>query len=228
MSRLDNARITCEDDLPLFEGDELILPLGIVIGEDQTPSITCYPAFRDVAEEIAALPSDILTKKETLAELLSRCLPRLSALGYQAEWHITTVYSLDRREDVKKECLRADTEPLLPDHPYQNLTDCEPDPLGEGLLCFGTVCDGKILSAASENPHEEGETIVDVGVETAEGYEKNGYAAANVAALAYYLLDPGIRVTYLAEDDNPASHRVAEKVGFRPTGKELRLVGYKE
>ena len=220
--------IVYEEERPLREGEELVLPLGIVLGEEGTVSITAYPSFREAAERAEGLPPSTLTTPAVLDELLRMCDPKLTALGYRAAWHITTVYTLRRREDIGKDCFREDTELLLPDHPHENLTDCEPDPCGEGLLCFGTVRDGKILSAASENPHDEGDTVIDIGVETAEGEEGKGYATANVAALAYYLLDPGMRVTYLAEADNPASHRVADKVGFRPTATELRLVAYQE
>jgi len=34
-------------------------------------------------------------------------------------------------------------------------------------------------------------------------------------------------VTYIAEDDNLPSRRVAEKVGFIPHTRELRVVAYK-
>ena len=115
----------------------------------------------------------------------------------------------------------------MPDTAYENLTECQPDPLGEGYLCFGTVLDGRIVSAAAENPHDPSDTVIDIGVETAEGYEGHGYAASNVASLAYYLLDPGMTVTYIAEDNNPASLRVAEKVGFTPWERELRVVAYR-
>jgi len=46
--------------------------------------------------------------------------------------------------------------------------------------------------------------------------------------LAYYLLDPGVTMTYIAEDDNLPSRRVAEKVGFLPSTRELRVVAWRE
>ena len=93
-----------------------------------------------------------------------------------------------------------------------------------------TVSENTEDETTSEPVSEEvsEDTVIDIGVETAEGNERHGYAASNVASLAYYLLDPGVTVTYIAETNNPASMRVAEKVGFRPTAKELRLVGYRK
>ena len=49
-----------------------------------------------------------------------------------------------------------------------------------------------------------------------------------MASLAYYLLDPGVFVTYIVDDENEASLRVAEKVGFLPETRELRIVCYRK
>jgi len=221
-------RILWEDNTPLAEGDDLVLPIGVTKEQNGDPCVTAYEAFREEALWLASLPSDALFTPETAAALWEKASVKLAAYGYQSELTETTVYRLSQREAVNRSCIREDSEPLLPDHPYRNLTDCEPDPLGDGLLCFGTVVDGVILSAASENPHDEDDTVIDIGVETAPDYEGRGFAASNVAALAYYLLDPGVAVTYIVENNNPASMRVAEKVGFLPHAKELRVVGWRE
>ena len=219
--------ITYEDSLPLENSEDVIFPLGMTLSK-KGRRITAAPELKALAEWLDSLPEEQLFREETANVIKEHLVPLLSSYGYEGELHLSTVFSLTKREEVNRSLVRPDTEPLLPDHPYENLTDCEPDPLDEGLLCFGTVLDGKILSAAAENPHDLEDTVIDIGVETAEGYEGNGYAASNVASLAYYLLDPGITVTYIAETNNPASMRVAEKVGFRPTAKELRLVGYRK
>lgn len=218
--------IVWEEEPTLLDGEEMLFPLGLVLSKKER-RITAYPSFAEEAELLASLSEDRLFTEETQAMLIARIAPRLAARGFEGEWHLTTVFSLTRREDVRREEIRPDSEALMPDMPYENLTDCRPDPLNEGYLCFGTVLDGRVVSAASENPHDPEDTVIDIGVETAEGYEGNGYAASNVAALAYYLLDPGMTVTYIAEDNNPASLRVAEKVGFTSTEKELRLVAYR-
>lgn len=64
----------------------------------------------------------------------------------KAETVFSTEFHIDKKEKLNKALILPSTEPLLPQHSYENLTDCEPDPLGEGLLCFGTVIDGKIVS----------------------------------------------------------------------------------
>ncbi len=222
------SMIVIEDRSPTESGADMIFPVGVTLTVDGIRTVTALPETKDVAAYMDALPAEDLFRPETAEALLARLADRLTAWGYEAEIAVSTVYQLTDRQQVERRRILASSEPLLPDHGYENLTDCEPDPLGEGLLCFGTVMDGKILSAASENPHAEGDSVIDVGVETAEGYEGRGYAASNIAALAYYLLDPGVTVTYIVEDDNAPSRRVAEKVGFIPATRELRVVAWRK
>ncbi|MBQ4065386.1 MAG: GNAT family N-acetyltransferase [Clostridia bacterium] len=219
--------IVYEDEAPLTEGFDMLFPVGVTLTAEGIRTVTAFQECRDAAEYLDGLPAEDLFAPATQEALLAMLAERLATWGYEAETATTTVYHLTDRQQIDRRVILPSSEPLMPDHGYENLTDCEPDPFGEGLLCFGTVADGRILSAASENPHAEGDTVIDIGVETAEGHEGKGYAASNVAALAYYLLDPGVTVTYIAEDDNLPSRRVAEKVGFIPHTRELRVVAYK-
>ena len=219
--------IVYEDMTPLTGGFDMLFPVGVTLTKEGDRTVTALPPCSKAAEFLDTLPADELFTSETKEKLLSLLAELLAIWGYEAEATTSTVYQLTDRQQIDRRVILPSSEVLMPDHGYENLTDCEPDPLDEGLLCFGTVLDGKILSAASENPHAEGDTVIDVGVETAEGHEGKGYAASNVAALAYYLLDPGVTVTYIAEDDNAPSRRVAEKVGFTPHTRELRVVAYR-
>lgn len=201
-----------------------MLPLGLTLSTDGVRTVTTFDETRDAAEYLDALPEDEIFTEKTKKHLISLLEDRMAGFGYDTEIVFATEYVLESRPDVDRSVIRTDTEPLLPEHGYDNLTECEPDPLGEGLLCFGTVIDGKIVSAAAENPHSPDDTVIDIGVETADGHTGNGYGASNTASLAYYLLDPGMKVTYIAEDDNIASVKIAEKVGFTPGTRELRVV----
>ena len=68
----------------------------------------------------------------------------------------------------------------------------------------------------------------DVCVETAPGEEGKGYAASAVAYLTRELLKRGKVVTYTLREDNPASARVAEKVGFRDKSREFVAACYRD
>ncbi len=213
-----------ETSFGFLENFDVVLPLGLTLSPDGERTVTTFDETLDAGELLEALPSEeIFTEKtkEALTELLAE---RFSELGYDMRVVFATEFRISDREKVNKRLILPSTEPLLPENDYENLTECEPDPLDEGLLCFGSVIDGRIVSAASENPHDPDDTVIDIGVETNEAYENRGLAASNTASLAYYLLDPGITVTYIAENDNVPSLRVAEKVGFEPNIRELRIV----
>ncbi len=215
-----------EDGYTLVGRCELILPLGLTLSEKGERNITYFSEALCAAEYLDKLPKDEIFTEKTIDTIKKMLTEKFSSFGYDLEVVLSTVFRLDSRDKINKKLILPSTEPLLPEHGYENLTDCEPDPLGEGLLCFGTVIDEKIVSAAAENPHDADDKVIDIGVETAPGYEGQGFAASNIASLAYYLLDPGMSVTYIAEENNLPSLRVAEKVGFSPSTRELRVVCY--
>ncbi|MBQ7124968.1 MAG: hypothetical protein IJO00_01260 [Clostridia bacterium] len=215
-----------EDGYTLVGRCELILPLGLTLSKKGERNITYFSEALCAAEYLDKLPDDEIFTEKTIDTIKKMLTEKFSSFGYDLEVVLSTVFRLDNRDKINKSLILPSTEPLLPEHGYENLTDCEPDPLGEGLLCFGTVIDEKIVSAAAENPHDADDKVIDIGVETAPGYEGRGFAASNIASLAYYLLDPGMSVTYIAEENNLPSLRVAEKVGFSPSTRELRVVCY--
>lgn len=216
--------IITDSGYPLAGKFEMILPLGLTLTADGARTVTTYDETRDAAEYLDGIPEGEIFTDATKQRIIELIGDRMADFGYDTEVVFSTEYILDNRLNVDRSVIRADTEPLLPEHGYENLTDCEPDPLGEGLLCFGTVIDGRIVSAAAENPHSPDDTVIDIGVETADDHTGNGYGASNVASLAYYLLDPEMKVTYTVEDDNIASVKIAQKVGFVPGTRELRAV----
>ncbi len=99
--------------------------------------------------------------------------------------------------------------------------------IAEEITTFVTVSNGEIVSVAAENMACSGDFdndpecrgVTEIGVETAVGYRKHGYASSCTAALAGALLDEGIYVTYETDCDNIASKMTAERVGFRQYGK---------
>ena len=58
------------------------------------------------------------------------------------------------------------------------------------------------------------ETLWDVGIDTLEAHRRRGHAEAAFRALAGHLAAQGLQPVWGAEEDNTASLRLAEKLGF--------------
>jgi len=108
-----------------------------------------------------------------------------------------------------------------------------PPPPGEYAIWHDRGIWGLRLRVRGEEVAEatvnwEGRRFAELGVATlGERYEGRGYATAVVRALARMLQRRGRTPLYCAPDMHPASLRVAEKAGFRPSGKrEICLEGY--
>ena len=59
------------------------------------------------------------------------------------------------------------------------------------------------------------ETLWDVSIDTVPDLRRSGYATAAVAALVAYMGERGRAPMWCAAEDNPASMRLARKLGFR-------------
>ena len=188
-----------------------------------------------VAEEIASkldfldgMTEDELAKQETIDRIISLVEAQCEQNGYDINYGKNCIYKLTRREDVKKSLILDSSEVLMPEGEYESLIDVDVTALESGCLAFATVIDGVIVSIASENPYREDENTVNIGVETADGYTKKGYGASNVAALSYYLLDTGMTVEYTVDNQNDASIRLAERVGFEKDRFVINVFAHKQ
>lgn len=222
-----NIRI--EDDRPLKEREDVVFPLRVVLSCD-SGDITLYAMkeFEFAAGKLDGVTADKLFADDTREYVSSMINEAADTYGYDSEVVLCTEYALEKREQVNKSLILDSTEALMSDCGYNNMTECVPDPNNEGLLCFGTVIDGEIVSSAVENPHHPDDNVIDIAVETCEECRGKGYGASNVAALSYYLLDPDIMVTYTTEDTNIQSVRLAEKVGFTKCQRVLVAAMYKK
>ena len=196
----------------------------MILSRDGIRTVVADRAFAAEAEALDAMPDDAIFAPETAEALLERLKPAAAARGCTAEISAAATYEIARPEDVNRSVILSSTRALTREDLFENLTDCEIDPYGMGLLCFGTVINGRILSAASENPSFG--DVVDIGVETADGFENRGYGTSNAAMLAAALLENGNVVTYTVEGENPASGLVAEKVGFSLRERDFWIVFY--
>ena len=117
--------------------------------------------------------------------------------------------------------------------PCVRLTD-ESIPAAEGLrlpthcfpagIAYGVIVDGKAVSIAFA--HRTGvmeDEVADIGIETAEGYRRRGYAKTAVSAVAAHVIDRGGEARYGCSPENYASVATARSVGFVPYGRSLVL-----
>lgn len=93
----------------------------------------------------------------------------------------------------------------------------------EGVV-YGAVCEGQVVSVAyAHQVGVLGDVVADVGVETAPGYRRRGYAQAAVSALVRHFTERGGESRYSCSPNNLASIATARSVGFVPYGKSLIL-----
>ncbi len=198
---------------------DLAVPVHVELFEGET-KIFAYPSVAEVCEKLENNYSDDMFCTEAIDFIRSGCDEFRSELGYREEkypdnWGYNFICdSITLEEDNTAERIRRDGK-------YKNLTtfnirDC----LAYERVIFAIVKEGQIVSVAvtSEAPVKGAEWI-EIGVETAVGYRKNGYAVVAARALSDFLIKKGYRVLYKCHHRNEASTAVARKAGFDEVGK---------
>jgi ribosomal protein S18 acetylase RimI-like enzyme len=110
----------------------------------------------------------------------------------------------------------------------------ESAPVAEGIwypshclpdgIAFGAFADGKAVSVAYA--HRTGvmeDRVACLGVETAPGYRRRGYAQACVSGVVAEITARGGEARYGCSPSNEASQATARSVGFVPYGQSLIL-----
>jgi hypothetical protein len=101
-----------------------------------------------------------------------------------------------------------------------------PDESVEAGTAFGVFVDGTLVCWAEATPlptvtPQFGVTLV--GIETAEGYRRRGFAHVALTALTRYVLDMGNVPLYSCASTNLASQRTALSCGYRLYAESIRL-----
>ncbi len=208
-------------------GYEILWPISIEL-KDGSLTATVSEEIADKMDFLDGMTEQALAGEETVDRLISLIDRICFQNGYDINYGKNRIYKMTRREDINKSLILDSSEVIIPDKEYESLVDIDVKALEAGHLCFATVIDGNIVSVASENPYREDENTVNIGVETAEEYKRNGYGASNVAAITYYLLDTGMTVEYTVDNENEVSIRLAEKVGFTLDRFVLNIFAHKQ
>ncbi len=213
---------------PTKEAEEygMIIPLSAVL-ENGKLSIHAYREAEQAARWLDA-QTDLTALTAEVRQTVDRMLrPIVREMGYEPEdgyvQQIGYVYRAERIGQIQSELIRPDTVLYERKNDHVCLTETVLDAESDACLIYATMRGNEVLSFANLNG-DDGE-VADIGTESARGYEGQGLAASNVAALTLDLLRKGrARVIYVALSDNPASCRVAEKVGFLRAAEEYNYV----
>jgi RimJ/RimL family protein N-acetyltransferase len=93
--------------------------------------------------------------------------------------------------------------------------------LEESFMACGIV-DGKIV--ASAQAYARSERHADIGVVTLDGYRGHGLATTAASIVAQRLQEAGEIPLWSTGEDNYASQRIAEKLGFTEAGRRVYVI----
>lgn len=217
----------------MINGDfDIVIPFRVRLCEVGEPEVTVFPSQKKLAEEFLEkfrTPDEIFSK-EAIEWVRKRIAP------YLLDYLFTLIdegrdYFLNFRiGSVDNSLILPETRLITRADELENLTGYDFDSMNEyGHICYGTVIDGKIVSAACTNypcdiTGEDG-LVAEMGTETAEEYRGRGYALSNCAALAAALLEHDFEVLYECEAHNDASVGLVKRLGGEEFAKNFCVVG---
>ncbi len=135
----------------------------------------------------------IFNVREDMAEVLRRCLITSDEL-------IARIYTVDR----------ARFRPVINVLVQQSST-------AQGRPRFEIRSDGKVGAVAAVT--WQSDRFAEIGVNTVESQRGRGWGKAVVSACTSVVLSAGLTPLYVVAEDNWASRRIAEALGYRFTGK---------
>lgn len=93
--------------------------------------------------------------------------------------------------------------------------------LTEGIAA-GAIVEGHLVAIA--HTYAETDLHADIGVSTLEGWREKGFATAAAALVAQAIQEKGKVPVWSCGEDNAASLRVAEKLGFTEVGRRTYVI----
>lgn len=213
---------------------DIAIPFSITCDGGE-PRIGVFPSQRSGAEEFLRLfgdSEDNIFSERAIGWARRRFEPFLNENGfvlcednddYFLEYRITNPDS----RFILDGTLRLDGPITL-----ENLTGYDFDAMIQnGHICYATVADGRIVSAACTNyscaltADEGDEREIEIGVETAPEYRNRGYGLSCAAALSSGLAARGYAVLYECESRNAASIALVNRLGGELFARNFCVVG---
>ena len=197
--------------------------------------IEVFPTYEAEAREFAAKFSADPFAPEALAFIWERIGAPMAKRGYSDEkkfrhrWY--HCYVIHHAGEINTAAIMPETVRLTRSavRGKKNRTTFDlPRYISEEITSFVTVRGGEVVSIAAENMSRSGDFdddadcrgVTEIGVETAVGGPKWGFASSCAASLAKALIaETGGYVTYETDCDNIPSQKVAERAGFVHYGR---------
>lgn len=223
----------CEqhDDEALFLSGEfdIAIPFSFALySQSAEPEIKVYPSLRPLAEEFLGTFGANLFSAEAIAWAKEKFGAFLAEKGFEIGEEADD-YFVNYRLETSGGPVQSTTCQIGETGNLENLTGYDIDALEQfGHLCFATVTDGKIVSAACTNSPVSDDTEggdIEIGVETAPGYEGHGCGRSNVAALSAALKARGLTALYECASKNTASMKLVQALGGREYARNYYIVG---
>ena len=219
-----------DDEAFVLSGDfDIAIPFSFALYSDSAePQIKVFPSLRPLAEEFAAKFAGALFSDEAIAWVKEKFGPYLTEKGFEPGEEADD-YFVNYRLEHAGGPVQPTTRQIGEVGALENLTGYDIDALEQfGHLCFATVVDGKIVSAACTNSpvfdDTEGDDV-EIGVETAPGYEGHGYGRSNVAALSAALKAHSCTALYECASKNIASMKLVQALGGVEYARNYYIVG---
>lgn len=190
------------------------------IGEEAV--ITVLPSLKNTAKAFEMLFSGRYFSKQAHEWLKEKVRPFMYEMGYK-----------DNRQSRKiTEIMTMDSDSSLPDgnchilkSDMPNLTSADVSSLIEfGHIVAVKILDDKIVSVAYTNLNPTDCSAVEIGVETATGYRKRGFAKDALRTLINKLDKMNISPIYVCSKTNRASIKLAESLKFKTEAIEYNYV----
>ena len=219
-----------DDEAFVLNGEfDIAIPFSFALySGGAEPQIKVFPSLRPLAEEFAEAFGGALFSDAAIGWVKENFGRYLTKNGFEIGEE-SDDYFINYRLEHTGGPIQDSTKQLGETGALENLTDYDIDALEQfGHLCFASVVDGKIVSAACTNSpvfdDTEGEDI-EIGVETAPGYEGRGYGRSNVAALSAALRARGCTALYECASKNIASMKLVEALGGTEYARNYYIVG---
>lgn len=218
-----------EEEAAVPSGEiDIVIPLSITYGERL--EISVYPMFRAVAHRFMEKFGEDERKifsAEAISWALENLEDPLSELGFEIS-EDSEDYFITRK--IRPSIRPTEAVLIKSTDGLRNLTDYDIDAMTEyGCLLFGIIEDGRVLSVASTNaPIDDYTEIMEIGVETADGFGGRGYGRDSVLALTNELSARGITVHYEYASKNRASEALVTGLDTEIIARTYYLVGIRK